>query len=375
MYISKADSLLWFEFFSQLSENEQPLSAKQTEIAYAVLSQIELATEALHDAERKKIPGLKTLKDRTYYIGNEANFPKGCISCLFGSGLTAIRKTNRCNAACPFCYDYGMLDSIAPIGEGMWDIGGTRFRTEDIPMLLDIYSKPSGVAYVYLEPFMEIEKYYPVVAEFAKAGVYQHLYTNGISANKEKLKALGEAGLNEIRFNLGASLCADKVLENICAAKEYIPMVGVETPMTNEFYKIFDRKYKSVLQTGIDFINFAELHLNPNNLQNYFGENLYMYRHGYVSPISSRLLTLKTMQKAARDNWGVVIHDCCNRTKFFRDLHLKAKEGGWFGLSAYGCEFDEIPFEAFLPVLSDDNFRFLKEEELPKGYRIGELVL
>ena len=34
--------------------------------------------------------------------------------------------------------------------------------------------------------------------------------------------------------------------------------------------------------------------------------------------------------------------------------------------------FDET---FFLPVLEDDSFPFLEEEELPEGYRVGELVL
>ena len=33
------------------------------------------------------------------------------------------------------------------------------------------------------------------------------------------------------------------------------------------------------------------------------------------------------------------------------------------------------PFEAFLPVLGDETFAFLEEEELPAGYRPGDLAL
>ena len=375
MYISKTDALQWFTFFAEITAEGEELTCRQSEIAYSVLSQIEVAAQSLFDEEASQIKSLRTLNDRTFYIGNPAKFPKGCVSCLMGTGLSAIRKTNRCNAACPFCYDYGQLDAIPPIGEGMWEIGGCRYREEDLALLFSVQKKPSGVAYVYLEPFMEIEKYYGIIEKFNKFGVYQHLYTNGISAKEEQFKALGKAGLNEIRFNLGASNCADSVIEKIAIAKKYIPMVGIEMPMTRAFYPIFLDKRKKILDTKLDFINFAELHLNPNNIGNYWGENLYMYRLGYISPISSRLLTLKTMRLAESEGWDIAVHDCSNRTKFARDLNLKASEGGWFGQSAYGCEFGQIPFEAFLPTLNDTNFRFLKEEELPEGYRIGDLAL
>ena len=70
---------------------------------------------------------------------------------------------NKCNINCRFCYNYGELDCQPPIGEGMWEIGGTKFREEDVDLLLSIQKKPTGVSYVYLEPFMEIEKYYGII--------------------------------------------------------------------------------------------------------------------------------------------------------------------------------------------------------------------
>ena len=374
MYISKQDALTWFEFFAQLPEDE-PLPPRQQEIALAALSQIEVAEAARIEALRREVPGLKSLDGRSFFVGDPARFPKGCRSCLQGTGLSAVRKTNRCNLRCPFCYDCGAMDDQPPIGEGYWEIGGTRFREEDLPLLLSTSRRPTGIAYVYLEPFMEIEKYYPVIRAFHEAGVYQHLYTNGTLTTPENLKALGAAGLDELRFNLGASGCADGVIKAIGEAKKHIPMVGVETPVTPELYEAFLSKKDAILATGLDFMNCAELHLNPNNLTNYLGENMYMYRLGYLSPISSHELTLKLMRRAAEEGWPVAVHDWCNATKFARDLNLRAHEDGWFGASSYGMEFDAIPFAAFLPVLSDPNFTFLREEPLPEGYRPGDIVL
>jgi uncharacterized protein len=373
MKISKKDALMWFEFFAMLPEDEE-LMTKQKEIMYSTFAQIEEAIDHRNDKLKSEITGLKDLKNRTLFVGDESKFPKGCISCLMGTGLGAIRKTNKCNIECKFCYNYGELDDIAPIGEGMWDIGDTKFYEKDIDLLLSIHKKPTGVAYVYLEPFMEIEKYYSVIKKFSAAGVYQHLYTNGLLATEETLKALGEAGLNEIRFNLGASKCSDKVIENIKIAKKYIENVGVETPMTPEFFEAFFNKKQAILDTKLDFINCAELHLNDNNIDNYYGENMYISRHGYISPIWSRELTLKFMKIADEEKWDLVVHDCSNNTKFARDLNLSTKEGKWFGASNYACEFTRIPYDSFLPILRDENFKFLSEEELPEGYKPGELI-
>ncbi len=374
MKISKKDALMWFEFFAALPEDEDIMTHQQ-EIVYATLAQIEAAIDARNGQLMAAIPHLKTLENRTYFVGDEKKFSKGCRSCLCGTGLSAIRKTNKCNLECKFCYNYGELDTIPPVGEGLWEIGGTKFYERDLDLLLSIQQKPTGISYVYLEPFMEIEKYYSVVQKFHQAGIHQHLYTNGTLATEESLKALGEAGLDEIRFNLGASRCSDKVVENIRIAKQYIPFVGIETPMTPSFYKAFFKKQQAILDTGLDFINCAELHLNPNNIGNYYGENMYMARRGYISPIWSRELTLKFMKTADDEQWNLVVHDCSNHTKFARDLNLRGKEGGWFGASNYASEFPQVPYEYFLPILRDEQFAFLSEEELPEGYRPGDLVL
>ena len=387
MYISRKDALTWFRFFASLPEDEEP-GNRQMDIVYAVFSQIEEAAAARRAALMREIPGLKAVMPDgsvrpweeglpccTLFVGPEDRFPRGCRSCLLGTGLSAVRKTNRCDAACPFCYDYGCLDAIPPIGEGLWEIGGGRYREEDLPLLFALQGKPSGIAYVYLEPFTEIENYYGVIRRFHEAGVYQHMYTNGIQANEERLKALGEAGLDELRFNLGATNASDRVIGHMAAAKKYIPMVGIETPMTREFSLAFSEKKQQILDTGIDFMNCAELHLNENNLPNYLGENLYFHRMGYLSPVVSRELTLSLMKTAAEERWPIALHDCSNQTKFARDLHLRAREGGWFGQSSYGREIPFIPYEAFLPVLEDPDFSFLREEPLPEGYRPGDLVL
>jgi hypothetical protein len=388
MKISKKDALIWFRFFAALPE-DVPLGCRQQEIALAVFAQIETAVESRRLEMLKAIPGLKAIvpglekalpwsPDRpacTLFVGPEELFPLGCRSCLLGTGLSAVRKTNRCNAACPFCYDYGLLDQIEPIGEGLWEIGGGRYREEDLPLLFALQGKPTGVSYVYLEPFMEIEKYYGIIRRFHDAGVHQHLYTNGLNATPENLRALGEAGLDELRFNLGASGTADRVIDAMAAAKDYLPQVGIETPMTREFFSALMKKKDRILATGIDFMNCAELHLNDNNLINYAGENLYYCRMGYLSPVFSRDLTLQVMKTAAEESWPVAVHDCSNKTKIARDLNLAAREGGWFGRSDYGRETEGIPYEAFLPVLEDESLVFAQEEELPAGYRPGEIVL
>ena len=106
-----------------------------------------------------------------------------------------------------------MLDCQEPIGEGMWEIGGTKFREDDMELLLSIQKKPTGIAYVYLEPFMEIEKYYGVIRTFHAAGGHQHMYTNGTLATEEKLRALGVpcVAIGDLGNEIGMGKIADHI--------------------------------------------------------------------------------------------------------------------------------------------------------------------
>ncbi len=366
---------MWFTLFAQMQEAGEELGVHQMEIVYSTLSQIELAVQARQEALMHNIPHLKSFLGRSLYVGPEDSFPRGCRGCLAGSGLTAVRRTNKCNIQCPFCYNYGELDCQPPVGEGLWEIGGGKYRVEDMDLLFTLQKKPGSICYVYLEPFMEIETYYPMIEKFHSAGIYQHMYTNGTLVTEENVRALAAAGLDELRFNLGATNCSSQVIEAMACASRFIPFTGIETPMTPSFLEHFHAKKESILGTGIRFMNCAELHLNPNNLVNYDEEPLYMSRLGYLSPVWSREITFQLMREADEENWPIAVHDCSNRTKFARDLYLRAREGAWFGATTYGCEFDQIPCYAFLPVLNDPAFAFLEEEELPKGYRPGDIVL
>lgn len=369
MNISKKEALQWFEYLADIPSNVEEVFDIYQPIIQSTKRQIERSYLAEIAAIQEKIEGLKSMRGRTFYLGEDTKFPPGCISCLFGDGLGGIRKTHTCNLTCEFCYYHDNLDNTEPVPEDMWDIGEKLYETEDIDLLLSIQKKPSGVAYVYLEPFMEIVKYYPVVKKFSDAGVHQHMYTNGTLCTEENLKALAEAGLDEIRFNLNASGTSDEVIENMKIARKYFKWVGIETPMTPEFYDDFMAKKDEILGIGLDYMNCAELHLGTDNLSNYSGEKFYTYRDGYMSPLWSRKVTLKFMETASKEKWDLLIHDCSNHTKYAREIN-KLKNSGGFGDHTYVSEFDRPLIAQFLPILKDENFKFLNETPLPAKWKL-----
>jgi pyruvate formate-lyase activating enzyme-like uncharacterized protein len=378
MKISKKEALEWFKFLAEIPGDEHEIFEEYSNIIRSTMRQIERSYMSNIKELQNSIPELKNLNGRTYYVGDEDKFPKGCLSCLFGDGLGGIRKTHTCNLTCKFCYYYNSMDTVEKIPEGMWDIGDNLYEEEDIDLLLSIQKNPSGIAYVYLEPFMEIEKYYPVIKKFRNAGVHQHMYTNGVLCTEKNLKDLAEAGLDELRFNLGAANCSDTIIEAMKIARKHFKSVGIETPMTPELYKGFMEKKDEILAIGLDFMNCAELHMGPDNLNNYIGEKFYTYRNGYLSPTWSREITYKFIKMAVEENWDMVIHDCSNHTKYAREINKSGKQGQAFGSHSYISEFDRALPYLFIPILEDEDFKFIDEESLPENLKLEnckELIL
>ena len=298
--------------------------------------EIELALEkkVIGDIRKRQqaIPGLKV--DHfgcTATWGGEIS--QGCRNCCLKGKLTQIRTTTKCNLNCPFCYYFGQKDF--PEQEGMpaevYMINEHGFSEDDVRLLFEVQGKKNlhGVAWVHFEPLMAIDKMLPLMKFIHKKGYYQWLYTNGVFATEENLKKLSDAGLDEIRFNLAATDCSDKVIKNMRIARKYFKHLCIESPVFTQFYESFMKKKKEILDTGVDHIHFAELQLFPKTKDHFKGEGpVYRYKRGYVSPIKSRQLTYDIFETAAREKWkNVTLYDCSNETKFFRGVNCSQKFG------------------------------------------------
>jgi pyruvate formate-lyase activating enzyme-like uncharacterized protein len=283
---------------------------------------------------QKNIPGLKTMGHGLLaWWGGEIS--KGCQTCLHSrNGFYAIRSVSVCNLSCKFCY-YSK-DTNEELQPCHFEINSKYREVDDIKTMIDKQSVYlSGISWVYYEPFMQLEKHFELIRYIHDAGLYQWMYTNGTLCNEENLKALADSGLDELRFNLAATFCSKKVMKNLKLAKKYFPLIGIESPMFKEYYEAFIENKDEILDSGAEFINCAELHLNPGNIENFKDEELYVYKFGYVSPISSRHYTYDLIELADKESWqGITIHDCSNQTKVYRSINKKSD----FGVSNYTGE-------------------------------------
>ena len=104
--------------------------------------------------------------DERFTSAATRSFRADAAPVLTGRGLNAIRKTNRCNRAVSNSAIITASWTVQPpIGEGMWEIGGSEIlRATTSTCCCRIHDEAHAASsYVYLEPFMEIEKYYGII--------------------------------------------------------------------------------------------------------------------------------------------------------------------------------------------------------------------
>ncbi len=137
--------------------------------------------------------------------------------------------------------------------------------------------------------------------------VYLWLYTNGTLATREKLALLREAGLDEIRFDIGATKYS---LDKARMAAGIIPSVTVEIPAIPEDYEIMKTKLTEMQEAGIRYLNLHQLRLTPNNFPNLITRD-YRFLHGEkVTVLDSELTALRLIRYARENEITLPINYC-----------------------------------------------------------------
>ncbi|MHA1734392.1 MAG: radical SAM protein [Promethearchaeota archaeon] len=302
-----------------LCENEEYLLVGiEHAVEERVLAGIRARQEALTDGGSTKL----RVTAHGYRAVWGGELTPGCRACLDCANSVPIRSVSKCNLQCKFCYYYG--EPVEDMPDDMYKLGNLLFTEDDLKLVFDKQGAAvSAVSWVYYEPFVQFEKHPGLVKYISDMGIPQWMYTNGTLCTEEQLKELADAGLEELRFNLAATMCSKKVLETMAFAREHFEYLCVESPMFGEFFDAFVKNKDDILATGVDHINCAELHLEGRNRANFSSEGpVYRYKREYVSPVKSRHYTYDLIELAEREGWeGVMINDCSNQLKFYRGIH------------------------------------------------------
>ena len=231
---------------------------------------------------------------------------KGKWSCLFITG--------KCNAGCFYCPTSQLIDEV-PTSQNL------HFETAEAYAEYINHFKFEGVSFSGGEPLLFFDRTLEYLKEIRKScspDIYIWMYTNGILADKEKFQKLADAGLNEVRFDIGAT---NFKLDKIGFAKGIIPNITIEIPSVPEEKETIKQLLPEMINTGVINLNLHQLRLTKHNAPNLLKRN-YTYLHA-EQPIvlESELAALEILNYAKTNQLEIGINYC---SFFFKNRFQKA---------------------------------------------------
>ena len=137
--------------------------------------------------------------------------------------------------------------------------------------------------------------------------LYIWMYTNGLLATEDKLKALRDNGLDEIRFDISANHYR---LDALKKALGIIPRVTVEIPAIPEDLETTRQVIKELYDAGVNHLNLHQLRVTPFN-KTKFIQKPYTFLHGpKVTVLETELTALELIRYALEQNIALPINYC-----------------------------------------------------------------
>lgn len=226
----------------------------------------------------------------------------GCQRCGEG-GWSCLFINGRCNGRCFYC-PTAQDDDGPPLTNGL------AFNAPEDYAAYVAALGFSGVSISGGEPLLTPEltiSYLSAVRQRCGDAVHLWLYTNGTLLTPELCGRLRDAGLNEIRFDLGA---VRYNLKKLRLAVGCIPTVTVEIPAVPEEEELLKLKLVEMAEAGVNHLNLHQMRLTPYN----FGpltERGYTFLHGEkVTVLESELCALRLVRFGLEQGIALPVNYC-----------------------------------------------------------------
>lgn len=285
-----------------INSNRREYGSHYDLLTFASPEQLAAAT-----AEREEL--LQWLQHRASfgYAGTKADcngLSPGCRRCGDGD-WSCLFINGRCNGRCFYC-------PTAQDDDGPPTTNGLAFAAPEEYAAYVAIMGFSGVSISGGEPLLTPEltlSYLKAVRNRCGDDVHLWLYTNGTMLTTELCSRLQDAGLNEIRFDLGA---VRYNLKKLRLAVGHISTITVEIPAVPEDEELLKLKMVEMSETGVNHLNLHQMRLTPHN----FGpltepERGYTFLHGEkVTVLDSELSALRTVRYSLEKSIPLPVNYC-----------------------------------------------------------------
>jgi pyruvate formate-lyase activating enzyme-like uncharacterized protein len=285
---------------------------------------------AAASAERKEL--LQWLDQRACfgYAGTKVDcrdLSPGCRCCGDGS-WSCLFVNGRCNGSCFYC-------PTAQDEDGPPVTNGLAFTSPEEYAAYVAAMGFSGVSISGGEPLMTPDLtvgFLSAVRKRCGDDVHLWLYTNGTLLTADLCSQLRDAGLDEIRFDLGA---VRYNLKKLRLAVGCIKSVTVEIPAVPEDEETLKRKMFEMAEAGVNHLNLHQMRLTPHN----FGpltDRGYTFLHGEkVTVLESELCALRMVRYGLEQGIPLPVNYCSFPYKR-RFQHAAARRRAALNISVSG---------------------------------------
>ncbi len=226
----------------------------------------------------------------------------GCRACMGGS-WSCLFINGRCNCDCFYCPS-SQYQTGAPQTNGIPFASADDYA--DYLSALNF----SGASLSGGEPLLTPERtleYLTAIRKRCGDGIHIWLYTNGTLLTAETCRRLRDAGLDEIRFDIGATRYNLKKLK---IAVGILPTVTVEIPAVPEEFALMKEKLREMADAGVNHLNLHQLRLTPHNFKNLSNRG-YTFVHGEkVTVLESELAALRLVRHALENRIALPVNYC-----------------------------------------------------------------
>ncbi len=227
---------------------------------------------------------------------------KGCRICGAGA-WSCLFITGKCNAGCFYCPTSQQKDEI-PATQRF------HFETPESYAEYINFLKFKGVSFSGGEPLLFFDRTLQYLKEIRKScspEIYIWMYTNGILADKLKFEQLAAAGLNEIRFDIGAT---GYQLDKVRLAKGIIPNITIEIPAVPEEKERLKKLLPEIINAGVTNLNLHQLRLTKHNAPKLLKRNYTYIPAEQPVVLESELAALEILNYAQENHLGIGINYC-----------------------------------------------------------------
>jgi len=237
----------------------------------------------------------------------------GCQRCVEGS-WSCLFINGQCNASCFYC----------PAPQDRREIPATNNLAFRYPQAYATYLQRLGFRGASVsggEPLLTLNRTLAFLRAAREAlGPDGHLwlYTNGMLLTREIAARLAAAGLDEIRFDIGAT---GYRCHKIAAAAGLIRVVSVEIPAVPEALPTLKQILPKLPRLGVNHLNLHQLRLTRHNFRQ-LSERNYTFLHGEkVTVLDSELAALEILRFVGQNDLPLPVNYC---SFVFKHRHQKA---------------------------------------------------